>query len=160
MDSFYNTGIKCFFSTPSEFGFEFGSIDGVTAIMPCTVFDIGDERFVRGDGFRTRAGMTRYYFIQEGADTFNDLVVIALIASADVIDFSTTSAVIDQIDPFAVITHKEPVTDVFTVTVYGDILTRESFADDSWDQFFVMLFGTVVVRAVGDNGVHPISMMI
>jgi len=89
-----------------------------------------------------------------------DVVVVALVASADVVDLSCSAGVVDQVDSLAVVKHVEPVADVLAVTVDRDILTVDRFTDDGRDEFLVMLLRTVVVRAVGDEGVHAVGVVV
>lgn len=63
----------------------------------------------------------------------------------------------DEVDRSAVVAHPEPISDVFARSVNGDRFVRETLADHRGDELFVVLPGSVVVRAVRNRDVHPVG---
>ena len=82
---------------------DLGRVDRITHIMAFTVCNVCDQAF---------------RFAKFFADDLNDINVCHFIVSADVVNFSNTSFVDDQVDCAAMIFYIEPVTNVFACSVY------------------------------------------
>ena len=82
---------------------DLGRVDGITHIMAFTVCYVCDQAF---------------RFAKFLADDLNDIDICHFVMSAYIVNFADTSFVDDQVDSAAVIFYIEPVTDVFTLSIY------------------------------------------
>ena len=71
--------------------------------------------------------------------------------SADVVYFTDTALVDDQVDRLAVVGNVEPVTDILACSVYRKCLISKSAADHQRDQLLREVVRTIVVGAAGDR---------
>lgn len=89
--------LKLCLRQPSQLPMDFGRINGVTQIMPLTVFHKDNQVF---------------RFPKLMTDQSHDIDVSHLIVTADIVDLSDTPLMQNQINRPAVIVHIEPVTDI------------------------------------------------
>ena len=81
------------------------------------------------------------------ADNLHDLNILLLVVTADVVDFTNTTLVDNQINGLAVIFHIQPVTDVQTLAVNRQWLVSQSISNHQWNQLLREVIRTIVVRA-------------
>src|SRR5574344_747546 len=65
----------------------------------------------------------------------------------------------DDVYGSGVVFHIEPVADILTFSIDGEGFAVAYIIYKERNQFFRKLVGTVVVRAVGDNGGHSVSVV-
>ena len=90
----------------------------------------------------------------------DDLDVLFLIVSADVVGLEETAFLLYHIDSLGVILYIKPVADVLAVAVYRQFLAVQGIVDDKRDQLLRKLIGAVVVAAVGDIGREMVGIHI
>ena len=135
---------------PAELPLNLVGRDRVAEVVSGTVFDEGDELLVT----MPRPGTQ---FVKERADRSDDLEIRLFVVPAHVVALACAALVTDEVDRPAVVAHPEPVAHVPARSVDGDRFVREALADHRGDELFVVLPGTVVVRAVRDRDVHPVG---
>ena len=90
------------------------------------------------------------HFLKSIKNDMDDLDILFLIVSTDVICLEQTSLFLYHVDSLGMIHNIEPVADILAVTVYRKLLTLECIVDDQRDQFLRKLVRSVVVTAVCD----------
>ncbi len=113
-------------------------VEGVAAVVAGPVLDVAHERLVR-------AGQLE--------DARDDLDVLALVVTADVVDLPGRALAQDELDPGAVVLDPEPVADLAPVAVDGQRLAVERVRGHQRDQLLRILVRAVGVRAAGDRRV-------
>ena len=104
--------------------------------------------------------LSRFFFVEYPAYGLYDFQIVPLVVSSDVVGLSRFSSVVYQVYCLAVVQYVEPVPYVLAVSIDGDRFFRKAFPDDGRDQFFVMLFGSVVVGAIRGSDVHAIGVVV
>ena len=85
------------------------------------------------------------------ADNLHDLDVLLLIVTADVVDFTNSTFVDNQVNGLAVVLHIQPVTDVQTLSINRQRLVSQCISDHQRDQLLREVIRTIVVRATGNR---------
>ena len=85
------------------------------------------------------------------ADNLHDLNILLLVMTTDVVDFTNTTLVDDQINGLAVIFHIQPVTDVQTLAVNRQRLVSQSISNHQRNQLLREVIRTIVVGATGNG---------
>lgn len=98
--------------------------------------------------------------VEEFADFFHYLKIVALVVTTNVVSLSALSFVEDEVDGLAVVQHIQPVPHVAAGAIDGYRLSVQAFPDDGGDEFLGMLLGAVVVGAVAGGDVHPVGMVV
>ena len=88
--------------------------------MTLSVLDISDEILV--DMGSSGIG-ARKFFPEDFKDGLDDLDVLLLVMSADIVGLKESSLLLNHIDCLGMILDIEPVTDVLAVAVYGKLCT-------------------------------------
>ena len=95
-----------------------------------------------------------------GADNnFDDIDILPLVESADVIRLCHFALVEDQVNSARMILYIEPVAYVFALAIYGQRFAVTDIVDEQRDQFLGELVGTVVVRAVRNDSRHAVGVV-
>ena len=136
---------------PAEVVLDLGGVDAVAAVVAQTVGDVLDE--VLADAVILQAVVE---LLDDGLD---DEDIGALVVAADVVDLADLAAVADHVDGFAVILNVQPVADLHSVAVDGQLLVVLDIVDHQGDQLLRELVGAVVVGAAGDVDGHPVGVM-
>ena len=108
---------------------DLGRVDGITHIMTLTVANMGDK------------DLRLTHFL---ADNLYDLDVLLLIVATDVVDFTNTALVNNQINSLAVVFNIQLVTNVQTLAVNRQWLVSQSIGNHQRNQ----LLREVVIRAI------------
>ena len=93
-------------------------------------------------------------------DNLDDVDVLPLIETADVVGLGNHALVEDEVDGTCVVFHKQPVADVFTLAVDGKRLAVADVVDEQGYQLLWELVGTIVVRAVGHDDGHAVGVVV
>ena len=115
---------------PAEFPSDLGRIDGIAAIVPLAIRDVGDL-FLSP--------------VQNAQDRTDDIDIGSLIVPADVIDRAFRPTAHNRINGTAVIVHMQPVTDILSIAIDGKLFPLHGADDHERDQFFGELECTVVI---------------
>ena len=92
-------------------------------------------------------------------DGLDDEDVGALVVAAHVVHLADLAAVCHHINGLAVILHIQPVADLHTVAVDGQLLVVLDVVDHQGDQLLRELVGAVVVGAAGDVDGHAVGVV-
>ena len=92
----------------------------------------------------------RQHLLKGIQDNVNDLDVLLLVVSADVITLAQLAFLLNHVNCFRMIVYIEPVTDIFTVTVYRQRFSLQCIVDHQRDQLLRELERSVVVAAACD----------
>ena len=99
---------------PAKVVLDLGGVDAIAAVMAQTVSDVLDEVFA--DAIVLQA------VVQLLDDGLDDEDVGALVVAADIVDLAHLAAVADHINGLAVVLNVQPVADLHTVAVDGQLL--------------------------------------
>src|SRR5699024_7189618 len=131
--------------------------NGITAVMAFTVFHIGDQiladQLLPGISFRK-------HLLKSIQNDVDDLDILLLIMSADIVGLEQASFLLNHIDSFGMVHYIEPVAHVFSVSVYRKLLALKRVIDDQGDQLFRKLVWSVIIAAVCDIRRELISIHI
>src|SRR5699024_10675774 len=112
---------------PAHFFFDLVRGNGITAVMAFTVFHIGDQiladQLLPGISFRK-------HLLKSIQNDVDDLDILLLIMSADIVGLEQASFLLNHIDSFGMVHYIEPVAHVFSVSVYRMLLTLNRVIDD------------------------------
>src|ERR1041385_2703444 len=111
---FANSQLEGVSGSPTQIALEFRSIDGITTIMPRTVFDEGDQ-------FASAAAELRSKFIDEIGDQFDDADVGPFVMAANVIGLAIGSTGQDAPKSLGMIAHVKPIPHIHAVAVDRDL---------------------------------------
>ena len=98
--------------------------------------------------------------VEDGADRVEDLQIVALVMPTDIVGFAAPARVEHEVDGLAVVQHVQPVADVRAVAIHRNALFFQALGDDDRDELLEVLFGAVVVRAVGGGHVHAVGVVV
>ena len=115
--------------------------------MPLSVLHIGDEVFIHKCFSGIGLGKHLLQGLQNDAD---DLDILLLVVSADIVGFKQSALFLHHIDCLRVILHIQPVAHILSVAVDGKLLALQCIVDDQRNQLLGELIGSVVVGAVRD----------
>jgi hypothetical protein len=139
LHGFSDPGIEGLPGTPTEFTFKFPGINGIAEIMAGPVGDKGDQFLVTieaGGGLQ---------FVQDGTDSTDDIDILHLIMTADIIGFAAFTMFDDDIDSFAVVGYKEPIPHIEALAIYREVFMSQAVQDHEGDELFGELEGAIVI---------------
>ncbi len=137
---------------PAEFALELGGVDGVAGVVAEAVGDEGDE--VEVSAFRSaELAVNRLY------DGLDDVDVLPLVETADVVSLCDSPLTENQVDGPRVILHIEPVADILALAIDRERLAVADIVDEQRDKLLRELVRAVVVGAVRHYGRHPVSVV-
>lgn len=90
---------------------------------------------------------------------FDDVNVFPFVEAADIICLSNFSFVENQVNSPGMVFNEKPVANVLTLAIDREWLAVADIIDKERNQFFRELVWPVIVRAVGNNGRHSVSVM-
>ena len=90
----------------------------------------------------------------------NQVDILPLVESSDVVGISYLSAMEDQIDCTSMILDIQPVADILTLSVNRQRLTMADIVDKQRNQLLRKLIRAIIIRAVGHDSRHAVSIVI
>src|SRR5574344_116746 len=120
--------------------------------MALTVGDMGDQIQVGTFG-------TAKQTVHSLDEDFDDVDVLPLVESADVVGVGDVALMEYQVDGTGMVNHIQPVTHVESLAIYWQRLTVTDIVDEQWNELLRELVWSIVVGAVGDDCRHAISIM-
>ena len=123
---------------PAQIVLDLGGVDAIAAVMAQTVGNVLDEVFA--DAVILQA------VVQLLDDGLDDEDVGALVVAADVVDLADLAAVADHINGLAVVLNVQPVADLHTVTVDGQLLMVLDVVDHQRDELLGELVGLSLIH--------------
>ena len=137
---------------PAQFLLQLCRVDGITHVVAQTVGYVGNQIHV----FTLLAAQQTVYRVDYHLDDVN---VLPLIETADVIGFCRLSVVENHVDGPRMIHHIQPVAHVFPLTVYWQRFAVTDVVDEQRNQFLRELIRPVVVRTVRHDGRHAVRVV-
>ncbi len=125
---------------PVEFGSDLCGVNGISDIMTLSICYIGDI-FIS--------------FSHLSKDNPRDLQVGVFIVSSDIVDRLRVSTSEDFPDSITMISDIEPISDIGSIAIDGDLLIILEEFDKMWDEFLVILIWTIVIRTPRDHIIYP-----
>ena len=120
--------------------------------MSGTVGDIGNEVKVCAFG-------TTEQTIHSLNDGLDDVYILPLVESTDVVCLGDDTFMIYNIDRARVVLDEQPVTYVLTLAVHRKGFAMTNIIDEQRNEFLRELVRTIVVRAVRHDGRHAVGIM-
>ena len=94
--------------------------------------------------------VVRKHLLKRIQNNMDNLNVLLLVVSADVVTLAQFSFFLNHVDGLCVVIHIEPVTNVLTVAVYRKRFALQCIVDDQRDQFLRELIRAVVIATAGN----------
>lgn len=94
------------------------------------------------------------------ADNLHDLDVLLLIVATDVVDFTNTALVNNQINSLSVVFNIQPVTNVQTLAVNRQWLVSQSIGNHQRNQLLREVIRAIVIRATGNGHRETVGTVI
>ena len=117
-------------------------------------WSVGDKRY---QFLITFVSGPRYRLVQCATDCTYDLNVGPFSIATNIVG-SPWLPFLEYLDQrFGVIADKQPVSDIFSISINWNSLFGQGILYDYGYQFFRILVGAVVIRAIGDDYWKPIS---
>ena len=120
--------------------------------MSKSVGDVGDEIHVL-------AFLASEQTIDSVDYHLDDVDVLPLVESSDVVCLCHLALMEDEVDGSGVIYYIQPVAHILTLTIYWQWLAMTDVVDEQRNQLLRELVWTVVVRAVGHDGRHTVCVV-
>ena len=137
---------------PSEFLLQLARVYGITHIVALAVSHVSDEIEVFAL-FATQQAVN-------GLDYhLDDIDVLPLVETADVISFGNLSLMENHIDSTCMVLHIQPVAHILALTIYWQWLAMTDIVDEQRNQLLRELIWSVVVGAVGHDGWHSVCVV-
>src|SRR6185437_16589644 len=90
------------------------------------------------------------FFIHFFAKQFYQLYILPFVETTDIISFTVFTIMVNHIDRSCMIYYIQPVTGVFTITIYRQWFLIANIIDEKWYQFLGELIRTVIVGAISN----------
>ena len=137
---------------PTQFLLKLARVDGITHIVPLSISYVGDKVHIL-------AFLSAEQSINGLDDHLDDVDVLPLIETADVVGLGNLTLVENHINGTGMIYYIQPVAHVLTLSIYRQWLAMTDVVDEQRNQLLWELVWTVVVRAVGHDGWHTICIV-
>ena len=120
--------------------------------MSKSVGDIGDEIHILAflSSEQTIDGINHH---------LDDVDVLPLVESSDVVCLCHLTLMEDEVDGSGVIYHIQPVAHILALAIYRQRFAMADIVDEQRDEFLGELIWTVVVRAVGHDSRHSVCIV-
>ena len=89
----------------------------------------------------------------------DDVDVLPLVESSDVVCLSHLALMEDDVDGAGVIHYIQPVAHILSLALYRQRFAVADIVDEQWDELLGELIGSVVVRTVGHDGRHSVCVV-
>ena len=120
--------------------------------MSGTIGNVGDEVHVL-------ALLTTQQTINRINHHLDDVDVLPLVEASDIIGLGDLALMKNKVDGAGMVFYIEPVAYVLALAIYRQRLAVTDVVDEQGDQLLGELIRTVVVRTVGHNGRHAVSVV-
>jgi len=97
-------------------------------------------------------------FIEDSAELLHQVNIAQLGVAADGIGFADSAAGHNSVEGFHVILYKNPVADIFSVSVYRNGRSAERLTDNYRNQLLGELIGAIIVGAICDKSRQAVSV--
>ena len=138
---------------PAQFALQLRRINGVTHVVTGAIGNKSDE-------VQVFAFLTAKQTIDRLNQYFDEVNVLPFVKATDIVGFGRLSLVEDQVDGTGVVLHVEPVAHILALTINWQWLTMANVVDKQRDELLGELERTVVVRAIGHDNRHSVSIVI
>src|SRR5690349_16283754 len=89
-DRLFNSGFKGFLRFPTKLGFQLGSVNGITRVVPGAVGDVRYKALV--------GTLSRTMPVHKGTNMRHDIDIATLVASTDIVGLAELAALDDNIE--------------------------------------------------------------
>ena len=137
---------------PTEFLLQLSRVNGVTHIVTLSVGYISDETHIL-------AFLSAEQSIHSLDDHLDDIDVLPLVETTDVVSLGNLTLVKNHIDGTGMIYYIQPIAHILTLTIYWQWLSMTDVVDKQRNQLLWELVWTVVVRAVSHDGRHTVCIV-
>ena len=117
---------------------------------------VGNE----GNEVHVLAFLTTQQAVDGVDDNLDDIDVLPLVETTDVVGLGNHTLVEDEVDGTGVVLNEQPVAHVLALAIDGQRLAVADVVDEQRNQLLGELIGAVVVRAVGDDDGHAVGVVI
>ena len=124
---------------------DLGRVDRVTHIVALAVRNISDQAL----------GLAELT-----ADDLNDIDILHLIVSADIVHLAHAALVDHKVDGTAMVLNIEPVSHILALAVYRERLVIQRIRDHKRDKLLRKMIRTVIIRAAADRYRQPVSPVV
>ena len=137
---------------PAELALQLGAVDGVAGVVAQAVSHIGDKVHVL-------VFLAAQQTVNRANHHLDDVDVLPLVESADVVGLGNSAFVENQVDGAGVVLNEEPVAHVLALAIHGQRTAVAYVVDEERNQFLGELVWPVVVGAVGHDGGHAVGVV-
>ena len=137
---------------PTKLCLKFARVDGITGIMAEAVGDVGDEVEVFAFLASEESVNGIFHYL-------DDVDVLPLVEAANVVGFGYFALMEDKVDGTGMVFYKEPVAHVFALAIDWQWLAMADVVDEERNQLLRELIRTIIVRTVGHDGRHAVSIV-
>ena len=142
---------------PADLCFDLIRCNGITTVMSLTVSYVGNQLLA----YQCFSRITvRKHLLQSIQNNMNDLNVLLLVVSADVVTLAQFSFFLNHVDCLCMVIYIEPVTNILTITIYRQRFALQCVVDYQRNQFLRELIRAIVVAATGNVAREFISIKI
>ena len=104
-----------------------------------------------------------FFTSEQSVNGFNhhldNIDILPLVKSSDIIGISYFSFMEDQINSFCMIFHEEPIAYIFTFSIYGQWFAMTYIVNKQRNQLLRELIGSVVIRTVCHHYRHSVCIV-
>src|SRR5690242_2543742 len=143
------TAVESLARRPAKFAPDLGDVHRVAPVMTRPVCNECDKLSVRP---MCRA---RQHFVEQPADPGYDIEVGPLGVAANIVALAYPALVEDREQGARVVLDIKPIADIVALAVDRDRLAMQPPQDGERDQLFGEMVGSVIIRAVADDGRQP-----
>ena len=152
-DGLFDTLLELQRGFPAELFLQLRRVDGIAQVVTSTVGNEGDEVHIL-------AFLTTQQAVDGVDDHLDDVDVLPLVETTDVVGLGNQALVEDEVDGTGVVLDEQPVAHVLALAIHGQRLAVADVVDEQRNQLLRELIGAVVVRAVGDDDGHAVCIVI
>ena len=150
---FADAGFEGVGGFPAELGLDFGGVDRVTAVVAGTILNKSDE-------FARVAAEVGAEFVDEATNELNDIDIGPFVVAANIVGLPCPAVLEDLPESFSVITDEEPIADIHAISINWQGFAGEEVLDYDGDELLGKLVWSVIVRAVGDDRIQTVGVVI
>ena len=137
---------------PTEFALELAGVDGIAHVVALAVGDVGDE-------VEVFAFLASEQAVDGLDDYLDDVDVLPLVEASDVVGLGYLAVVEYHVDGTGMVFNIESVAHVLAFAVHWQWLAVTDVVDEKGNQLLGELIGSIIVRAVGDDGWHAVGVV-
>ncbi len=123
---------------PSQLAINLGSIDGISSVMPRSVFDVSNQ-------FGTFTGSPSKFLVHLSTQKPDKVYIFPFVEATNIIGLPDPAAVKDPVDGYGMINDIQLVARIKTITINRKWLAMDDVIDKQRYQFFRKLIRSVII---------------